>query len=36
MTKGVKQHDNQVESLRRMKKTIKISKSPKIIAKITK
>jgi hypothetical protein len=29
MTKGAKQHDNQVESLRRMKKTIKISKITK-------
>jgi len=29
MTKGTKQHDNQVESLRRMKKTIKISKITK-------
>jgi ABC-type ATPase with predicted acetyltransferase domain len=29
MTKGAKQHDNQVESLKRMKKTIKISKITK-------
>lgn len=36
MAKGVKQHDNQVESLRRMKKTIKISKITKKIAKIAK
>ncbi len=36
MIKGAKQHDNQVESLRRMKKTIKISKITKNKCKMTK